>query len=198
MPFLKQQIEIVNKSLLANAFADQRFAGGRFETIAVDASRKNDKEQIETFPAIMSENYEAQEITTDDAYPIVIYHKIFSKLYAFEKGQFGATNPNIVETSQVKMVVYGKYAKLKMTRESLEALITANFPDQIAQSAIASLKLDNMLVICRSSNLNSASVFAEEYKGFPLFLAPEDIYFSIRYDIETKFRKGCIKICDCN
>jgi hypothetical protein len=55
-----------------------------------------------------------------------------------------------------------------------------------------------MLVTLQGSNLLSAQVFNEEYKGFPLFLAPEDIFFSIAYQVETRFRKGCFEICDCN
>ncbi len=197
MPFVNEQIQIVNDSLQKLALSDARFSSGRYEGIAVDVSRKTDT-GIETFPAIMDANYEAQPISVDDTYPIIIYHKITSKAYAKEKGQYGDFEINVIETSNVKMVVYGKYAALKLTREQLEALITSNFPDQIATALIAPLKLDNMTVNLKSSNLNSAQVFTEEYKGIPLFLAPEDILFSVAYTIDTRFRKGCIKICDCN
>jgi hypothetical protein len=201
MPFLNQQIQIVNNGLLNLALKDARFQAGRFETIAVDVSRKDaDTGAIQTFPAVMDKNYEAQEITVDDTYPIIIYHKILSKSYVAEKvptGQFGDGNRYVNETTSVKMVVYGKYAALKLTREQLEALITSNFPDNISPVTIQPLKLDNMAVTLKGSDLNSARVWQEEYKGIPLFLAPEDILFSVMYSIDTRFRKGCINICDC-
>ena len=204
MPFLNQQIEIINSVLKSVSLADARFATGRFEAIAVDVSRKDaDTGAITTFPAVMDKNYEAQEITVDDAYPIIIYHKILSKAYVFDKNptgpnQYGDGNRYVNETTQVKMVVYGKYATLKLTREQLEALITSNFPDNISPVSIQPLKLDNMVVTLKGSDLNSARVWQEEYKGIPLYLAPEDILFSINYSIDTRFRKGCINICDCS
>lgn len=198
MPFLKEQVQIVNDALIGLVFNDARFKSGRFETLATDVSRKESDGSIKTFPAVMNENYEAIEITPDDTYPIVIYHKAVEKVYEPDKFQAGDTQRYQVERSIVKMVVYGKYAALKLTKEQLEALITSNFPDQIPASKIQPLKLDNMTVTLRTSNLNTAQVFSEEYKGYPLFLAPEDILFSVKYSIDTKFRKGCIKVCDCN
>ncbi len=202
MPFLKQQIELINEALKQTALADARFQSGRYETIAVDVSRKttqgnNGAVTIETFPAVMSPDYEAQEITVDDTYPIIIYHKILSKKYAPDKVEFGSRNKYVTEITGMKMVMYGKYATLKLTREQLEALITANFPDVIDRSCIQPYKLDNMIVTLQGSNMNTAAVFQEEYKGIPLFLAPEDILFSINYLIETRYRKGCFEICDC-
>jgi hypothetical protein len=197
MPFLNEQIGFVNASLQSTALADARFSAGRFEGIAVDVSRKTDS-GIETFPAVMDQNYEAQPITVDDTYSIIIYHKVNNKTYAQEKSEFGDRNIYMIETLQVKMVVYGKYAALKLTKEELESLITSNFPDNIPASNLAPLKLDNMLVTLKGSNLNSSAVFNEEYKGIPLFLAPEDILFSVNYNVDTKYRKGCISICDCN
>ena len=198
MPFLKQQIEIINSELLERSLKDARFQSGRFESIAVDVSRDAGEGKIETFPAIMNNNYEATPITVDDTYPIMIYHKIFSKVYSAEnKGNFGDGNNYMIEKADCRMVVYGKYAALKLTAEQLEALITSGFPSGIAKSKIAAYKLDNMTVTLTGSILNAAVVFQEEYKGFDLFLAPEDILFSVRYNIESRFRKGCFTICDC-
>jgi len=201
MPFLKQQIEIVNSALRAVSLKDTRFESGRYEAIAVDVSRKMDDDNIQTFPAVMDENYEAKEIVVNDTYPIIIYHKVLSKAYKPEtapSGQFGDGNRYVNETVTVKMVVYGKYSALRLTREQLEALITSNFPDNIPDAQARALKLDNLTITLNSSDMNSAKVWQEEYKGIPLYLAPEDILFSIGYSINSRFRKGCINICDCN
>jgi hypothetical protein len=197
MPFLNEQILMVNDCLLRKALADARFKVGRYEGIAVDVSRRNDAGAIETFPAIMDRDYEAQPVSVDDSYPLIIYHKVNNKTYAIDKKQFGDRFTYMVETSQVKMLVYGKYAKLKLSREQLEALITSNFPDNISAATLAPYKLDNMAITLKGSNLNTTAVFNEEYKGIPLFLSAEDILFSISYTIDTKYRKECISICDC-
>lgn len=197
MPFLKQQVEIVNTLLRQTALAEKRFNAGRFEALAVDVVRReNDK--IDGFPAIMSENYEAQEITVNDTYPIIIYHKALNKQYKPNNFQAGNRDRFVVETVNIKMVVYAKYASVTMRQEQLEALITTNFPDQIPATYFAPLSLDNMTVVLQGSNLNSAAVWNEEYKNTELALAPEDIYFSINYQLQSNFRKGCFKICDCN
>ena len=199
MPFLKQQIEIINNELREGSLSDMRFRSGRFETIAVDVSRVNASGGIETFPAIMNTNYEAQELVVNDTFPIVLYHKILNKTYSSAPvtSNYGDGNRFVVEKAEVKMVVYAKYAAVKLSAEQLEALITAGFSDSIAKTKLAPFKLDSMTVTLTGSNLNAAQVFQEEYKGFDLFLAPEDILFSIKYTIESRFRKGCFNICDC-
>jgi|ERR1043165_815613 hypothetical protein len=199
MPFLKQQIQLVNQELLESTLKDARFQPGRFEAIAVDVSRTTATGGTETFPAVMSDNYEAQEITVNDTYPISIYHKLLNKTYspAATSGNYGNGNPSVICKADIKMVVYGKYTKLKLTTEQLEALITTGFPDLISREKLSPYKLDTMTVNLQSSNLNSAAVFAEEYKGFEPFLAPEDILFSIKYTIESRYRKNCFTICDC-
>lgn len=196
MPFLKRQIEIINEELRENSLKDKRFQSGQYNAIAVDVSRNNEG-KIETFPAVMNRNYEAESVGLNDTYPIVIYHKILSKSYTSQVSQVGNGNKNQIEKTEVKMVVYGKYSSLKMTAEELEALITVGFPDSISKSKISGLKLDSMTVTLSSSNLLSAQVFAEEYKGFDMFLSSEDILFSVKYTIETRYRKGCFDICDC-
>jgi hypothetical protein len=197
MPFLKQQIDIINTALLGGSLKDRRFQTGRFETIAVDVSRISQAGKMETFPAIVSGNFEAKEVVFDDTFPITLYHKVLGKSYAFEKSSVGDGNRNVLERVDCKMVVCGKRAALGLTAEQLEALITTGFPDAISKENILELRLDSMTVNLQSSNLNAAVVFQEEYKGFELFLSEGDILFSVKYIVESRFRKGCFTICDC-
>ena len=197
MPFLKQQVQIINKLIRATSLSDKRFQSGRYESLAVDVSEK-DGEKVKTFPAIMNSNYEAVPVSVDDTFPIIIYHKIVSKTNVpVPDSGYGDGNKGRKERADMRMVVYGKYAKLQMTQEELEALITMNFPDQIAKAEISGLKLDAMLVQWNSSNMNGLQVFNQEYRGIEPFLAPEDIFFSISYSIECRYRKGCFTITDC-
>lgn len=198
MPFLEKQIELLNKQLKATALADGRFTAGRIETIAVDCYRRNDDDKQEKFPGIIGKNFEAQEITVDDTYPVVIYHKVLQKGYQVIKdGSVGNQQGYVKETSVVKMVVYSNTKKISMKREELEALITANFPDNFPGSLIAPLKLDMVMAVLQNTNFNTSGLWQEEYT-IPLKLAPEDIYFSITYQLQSQWRKGCFKICDCS
>lgn len=198
MPFLKQQIEIVNGLLRKTALADKRFADGKYEAIAHDVSRTDREGKIDYFPAVMDENYQAQEVTVNDLYPVMIYHKIRSKAYGITPGAgVGDRNTGVTEQVNVKMVVYGKWSKIKLTQEQLEALITTNFPDNVSNDLYRPLKLDSLNIVLRGTNFNSAQVWQEEYRGTDLKLAPEDIYFSLTYDLISTYRKGCFKICDC-
>jgi hypothetical protein len=168
-----------------------------YNAIAINVSRA-DSTGSQIFPVVMSENYEAQPTAlVDDRYPIVIYHKILNKKYGLNAAQFGPRNKQVNETVLVKMVVYAKYSAIKMTKEQLEALITANFPDDVDAALYLPYKFINMDVAMQSSNFTSEQVWAEEYRNVPYPLAPEDIYFSITYTLNTIWRKGCFQICDC-
>jgi hypothetical protein len=202
MPFLNQQTLVVNQELLKSSLNDSRFKSGRFEGIANEVIREG-----KTFPCIMSrENYEAQDITVDDTYPIIIYHKILAKRYdlnniAGQKSEFGDRNKYVKETVLVKMVVYGKYSALKVSKEELEAIITTNFPDNMDAAnneTLNSLGLDNVTYSMQSTNFLSKSVWSEEYAGNEFRLAPEDIFFAITYQIQSTWRKGCFQLCNCD
>lgn len=200
MPFLDQQVKIVNDYLRKTALADARFESGRFEGIANEINRReNDK--IVTFPGlIVYGNNDALEITPDDTYPIIIYHKVISKLYKTlnASNEFGDGYKNISETVQLRMIVYAKWDAVKITQEQLEALITTNFPDTLLGAAARALKLQTITATLKSSNFRSQQLWNEEYKNIETRLAPEDIFFAINYDIDSMFRKGCYSICDCN
>lgn len=198
MPFIKEQVKIVNDELLAGPLKEKRFEAGRFELIANDVSRTESDNSISYFPGVINENGEASEVTTNDTYPIIIYTKILGTTYSLNgNNSVGSKNNYMTQVTRCKMVVYGKWGALGIAKEALEGLIAANFPDNIPASKTSSLKIDNMTVALRSSNMVSASVWNEEYRGTPFALDTEDLYFSLNYDIQSNYRKGCFKLCDC-
>jgi len=112
-------------------------------------------------------------------------------------GSQGYRQDYMKETSLVKMVVFSNAKRISMTRESLEALLTTNFPDNFPDASIQPLKLDLVMAALSATNFNSAALWQEEY-SISLDIAPEDIYFSITYNLISQWRKGCFQICDCN
>lgn len=194
MPYLKQQIELVVNELRATALSDDRFQNGRFESIANDVARTNDNGGIEVFPASINNNNEVIEVTVDDTYPIIVYNKVIRTQHFIPNKDYAGYRGT---RTFVKMIVYGKRSALNITQEQLAAVIEVNFPESINSSKIKDLKLSNMSVTITDTNLNSIQVFNEEYKGFQFCLSENDLYFSINYQIEATFQKGCFKICDC-
>lgn len=196
MPFLKQQIQLVNSSLKALALADARFSGALIADIAKDAIRS--AEPSETYPVYMNDSYEAQDLTASDNYPLVLYHKIKQITYKPFGNNSTGTRVNMMTGSMnIKAVIYGKYAALRLTREELEGLFVTEFPDNFSGIQVKGIGLIGLQAIFQSSNLDSAQVWGEEYKNIACPIAPEDIYFSINYQLESLFDKNCFKICDC-
>ena len=96
------------------------------------------------------------------------------------------------------MVVSGRANIIKLTSEQLEALIANAFPDIIPAADLTDLKLDYMTVTLIGSDMNNLNVFNTEYRNID-FVPPEDLLlFSMRYQIETSWKKGCFKLCDCD
>lgn len=195
MPFLQQQIEIVNTLLKAGPLNEQRFQSGRYEAIAVDVSRVNNDDTKIIMPAVIIEG-EPKYVGIDDTYPIIIYHRILSSSYSPLVGSVGDGNKDMRQVTTVKMVVYGKRSALRLNIDELEGILVSGFPDSIPAALVAPLKLQYITVGLQRSNLNSLEVFAQEYKGVEVFIGAEDLLFSIEYQIESRFRKGCFP-CPC-
>ena len=198
MPFLKQQIDIINAKISEAALADKRFDGSQINGLASLANYK-EGDKVLTAPVIMDNNYEPKWVGLDDTFPAIIYHRAVGVSYSQinNSSQFGRGVNKLQQTCDMLMIVFGKYERLKLTSEQFEALIAASFPDLVEQELIAPFKLDSMLVTLVGSNLVGAQVYAGEYGGLPVYISAEDILFSVRYRIETQFRKNCFAICDC-
>lgn len=194
MPFLKQQVELINEHLKQVSLKDQRFQSGRFISLARLAVRKDGDQNI-TMPIEMNNNYEAAWVGIDDTFPLVVYHRKLGSVYATAQRQMGRENNYIQEQADMLMVVFGKFANLKLTAEQLEAQIVASFPDVFPTAEIAGFGLTSMIVNLASSSSDSEVIFANEYRNVSYRLASEDIMLSVRYTIQTQFRKNCYDFC---
>lgn len=198
MPFLKEQIGIINSALLNSSLNEERFQGARIERLAWLANVK-ESERIFTMPVVIDKFAEMKYVGIDDTYPLTIYHRLLNNTYqkSGAKQGYGDNISRTVQTTDMLMVVSGTGNILKLTSEQLEAVLAVSFPDNIAATQIAALKLDYMTVTLLGSDMNNLNVFNTEYRNID-FVPPEDLLlFSMRYQIETSFRKGCFKLCDC-
>lgn len=186
--FLKEQTELINNHLKAGALKGNRFQAGRFIPLARLATRGEIAMPIE-----LNVNNEAAWVGIDDTYPIIIYHRKLNSVYSINPDEQRGRKNNVVrENTDMLMVVFAKFANVKMTAEQLEAQIVAGFPDVIATPPNG---LNNMVVTAAQSSSDSEAIFNNEYKNTPYKLAPEDIMLSVRYSIQTQFNKGCFDFC---
>ena len=196
MPFQSAIIDIINAQLRTNVLCDARFANGSIRGVAYDGTEV-DSTGTRVFPVLYDLSGDGVKVTPDDNYPIQIYHKVLNKTYQIKPSSVGSRSNVVSEKTDVKMVVAGWTNRLSLTQEDLEALITSNFPDQIAPALYTPLRLQNLVVTLQSSVLDRAQVYAGEYRGVPYQVRPEQILFSIRYQIESTYKKGCFMITDC-
>jgi len=196
MPFQSSIINIINDQILAGTLCDSRFANGSINGIAYDGTEM-DSSGIRVYPIVYDLTGNGSKVNPDDTYPIQIYHKILNKTYQVKPGSVGDRSNVVSEKTDVKMVVAGWTNPLQLTQEDLEALIASNFPDQIAPALYTPLRLQNLVITLVSSVLDRAQVYREEYRGIPYQVRPEQILFSIRYQIESTYKKGCFIITDC-
>jgi hypothetical protein len=189
MPFLKEIINKVNQSLKTNAINDIRFASGRIENIARSIGRYNSENQLQVFPVVLTDSFDFKDISIDDTFPLIVYHKILSNSYTQQ-----TSDRNYQSKTDVKMVVYGKVGRINLTPEQLEAVFSMNFPTILDKSGT---NLDSIYIRLLSSEMDGQKVFNEEYSNIDYRLSENDILISFRYSIESAFRKGCFNICDC-
>ena len=189
-------IDIINTQIMTDTLCDVRFVGASVSGIAYDGTEM-DSTGTRVFPVVYDLTGNGTKINPDDTYPIQIYHKILNKTYQVKPSSVGSRANVVSEKTDVKMIVAGWTSRLQLTQEDLEALITSNFPDQISPSLYTPLRLQNLVVTLQSSVLDRAQVYAGEYRGIPYQVRPEQILFSIRYQIESTYKKGCFIITDC-
>lgn len=199
MPFLNEQIGIINTALKNSSLNEARFQGARIERLAWLANIQRD-ENIITMPVVIDKFAEMKYVGIDDAYPLTIYHRMLSNSYqkGAAKQSYGDTDTVKVQKTDMLMVVSGRANLVKLTAEQLEALLAVSFPDLIPATQLNDLKLDYMTVTLTGSDMNNLNVYNTEYRGSEV-VPPEDLLlFSMRYQIETSWKKGCFKLCDCD
>ena len=198
MPFLKEQVDIINNALIATAFNYKQFKSALIENIAKSALRTDGDNQT-VYPAVISISGVEKYLGIDDTYPMVVYHKIVNKRYEKRNNttQYGAGFAKMFEITTMYMVVYASQAKISLTAEQLEALIVTNFPDRIPDADISTLTgVEMMNVNLISSELDGMTIFAQEYKNVEYPLGIEDILIRINYSTETAYKKDCLNICE--
>lgn len=192
MPFNKEQIKIVNQSLMASAFTDARFSGSLINDIAYDIIT-TDNETKTIAPGEYDENGDGQLIDFSQNVPLTIYHKVTSTNYQINKEQYGRGNKYLVQEMNCYLIAYAKAPLIKLTPDQLETLLIVGLPDIVTNNLPQGI--DNLTLTPIRSSTNQLENFNGEFKNIEFFLSQEDILIKVNYSLVSRFKKDCIAIC---
>jgi len=190
MPFLNEITKRFNEKLITETLGKAIFQSGRFEGLAYSAIATDKDGKVSMSPFVFNEAKEPISVSIDDTYPIICYHKLVGNTYTRSR----TDEKNYTCVSNMELIVYAKQNRIKADMETLETAIVMNFPSNILNE---NLKVSQINIILQSTNINAMDVFNKEYRNIDYMLGENDILFSVKYSIESQFRKGCFTICDC-
>lgn len=183
---------IINESI--KQALDCKAQGGVVHGIAEQTIRKIDGTQ-QVFPTVYDNDGHGKDVTVDDTYPFIVYHRLLNKAYSYPQiKSFGNPKEYIQETAEYVCVVYAKRTYLKMTAEQVEALVKVSIPATLTNIQLQQLQLKSAVIQHNSSILDTQTNFNSEYRGVESRLGSEEVFITLRYTIETVFKKYCLNL----
>ena len=191
MPYISPITEIINTNIKQQSLYDKRFQKGLFEKVATLVTR-NEGESPVTYPAVINDlDGDATDISFDDTFPFIIYHRIESINH--NKLEPNGDNNVVQETANMVAVVYGDRNILLLPQEELISGVQFGFPQGLSAAQKSEWNLISCDITTGAVELNSKSVFEKEVNGVEYNLKPNSILFSIAYTISTEY--NCLEIC---
>jgi len=196
LPYNNEICLLINGILQKGNLSDSRFSGAQYHGLTYETIEKDSNEKA--FPSEYK-NGNFEQVTVDNNYPLVLWHKLLGKRYDKVTGeqQFGGHLYKTREVTQGYCVVFANRDVIRVTQENLEALVALGFPNVIDPELVAPYQMDYCEVNPTGSSLITAAIWAQEFKGAELPITPENYLVRIDYQVITTFRNNCIKICDC-
>lgn len=196
MNSLSEIVKLINIALLALAFnVEPRQKAVLFGISKPLPYKVGGDGSYELIPTELDLSGEGKKLIPDDKNPIQIYHKVNSIATVPDKAQYGNSNDKIIRTAQMSMIVWAQSNKIKMMDNELDQLMLSVFPNKIATADLARLQLNACTINYNSSDFNSMPIFAREYATKKYYLNPQHLFFEVKYSIECRLNKSCIKTC---
>lgn len=198
MPFLDEQVKIINDALRAQGIGESRYPGCQIhDTVAEQVVENDEGDADKHYPVVYNPQGKPNHVGLDDKYPLIIYHRQRSGTFTRVASNFGSDNSIMREESAMSMLVYGSRSRLKLSPQQLSSLITLAMPSEVSATLLSGIQIDTMSVVLNNTNMESLSAFREEYAKVDYAIPPGNFLFRISYTITTQYRKGCFNICDC-
>jgi hypothetical protein len=191
MPYIDTIVQYINTGLSEN-LNKKAFLKGRFAGIA-ELLPKEENDTTITIPALVDNNGHCEYIGVDDNEPFRLYHRILT-LTNEDDGQLGDNIWN-QETANMVMIVYGDRKAFQVRPEQISSMINAYLIKTITVAQKTSLNLHTVDIQASTTNLDSVSVFNQEFSDVKYNLVPERFLFAIPYAIRTTYEKSCFEIC---
>ena len=195
MAKLHQIISQINTDLTqaGGQFDSKKFQKGRFSGIA-ELITKVDKDQRQTFPAIVDNSGDTTKLMMDDSYPFELYHRHLSSTVTEVEEDFGDRVLR-EETANMLMIVMGDRQRLKLTKEDIITGINLGMPVELGQTFLTANSLVGVNIIQGDFNLNKEEVWNSEFNT-EVGIKPNSILFSLNYSVVIKTWTTCIEICE--
>lgn len=194
MAKLPEIVTEINTSLKTFQFSDKRFQHA-FNGI-VEIVPKQDGETVEKFPSIITDEGDITKVTIDDTFGFQLYHRhvgsVFNETPTEE--QFGSVTIREV-TDNMIMIVMGDRDKIKLSKEDIITGIQLGFPLELGKAFLVTNTLDSAQIIQGEFNLDREVLWEQEF-ATKFSLKPSSIFLGYSYDVLTRVKEKCIRICE--
>lgn len=197
-------IKYLNYYLLAG-MTDIRFAGKK--AYGLTELRERDKDLI--IPAEILQSGELRYVGIDDTYPVIMYHRSYGSTISQDKASIfnvGFTDTignhgnkgiqDLVEKSEMSLFVFAQWKKVRMSISEFKDFIVGVIPGEIDKVSCSNIGIKSAFMILSSSNFNTIEIYSKEYKNNKK-LNPDFFLMEIKYSIECRFNKSCVKTSNC-
>lgn len=182
-------IGYINTGLKSGNFSSNRFQRGKFYGITELL-----KLEEGTMPCLVSDNGQATKISIDDNYPFQLYHRIVEIKGEEDENGFG-DEVDVIEMATMRMVIVFNREIIRLKKEDIVSGIFSSMITGISKANMSSLNINECRISYGNFDLNYEDVYNTEYNLGEYLLKPQTVMIALPYEIETKYRKGCIQIC---
>lgn len=197
MAYLNSIATFINEQIKISALSSANAQPAKlFGISSVMPRKKKDTTDLELLPSIIT-NGKATLITPESNTSIILYHKVLSQTYNYERKSHG-DGYDLNAIAEMQLLVINNMKITKATNEMLEPALVFSFPQRVSGPLQAELELNKSLITPLSSTLDQLSVFRQEYPRSDYFLNEMMGLFAIRYRVAVSISQACINKCLCN
>lgn len=196
MAYLESISAFINEQIKRTALNSGNAQPSKLFGIAsIIPRKKGSANDLELIPAIVKSG-KATLITPESNTSIILYHKVLSQTYNYERKSYGDGH-DLNSITEMQLIVINNMKITGVPNETLEPALVFSFPQRVSGPITAELELNKSKITPISSNLDQLSVFRQEYPRSDYFLNEMMGLFSIRYRVELRISQACVTKCLC-
>lgn len=166
--------------------------------VMVDGSKDDAGNDITTrFPSIIDADGEVTMIDVDDAFSMILYHKIDGITNSLDvRTATGRSRGNLVEAANMTLMLFAFRRKTRKEAWWFEAVIKDKLPDTLNIADGNNKPLQNSIIKIGNSSYDKLSLLQREYSSVQLNY-PDLVVMELKYIIQSTWQKGCFANCGC-